>query len=294
MLSTLKLFSHLALERVSAQPLPRVPEPALVMDDPAQVDVFWQMGADGGVLSPIYLLLTVYAGCVMPAQGRVLDLACGPGNFLLELARQHPGCHFTGVDVAPNMLRLAETQRQRAGLAPIDWVQADIAELAGVPDASVDVVTCTLSLHHLADVAQLRQTMRAIRRVLKPDGRVFLVDFARLKRLSTLAFMVADQQAEQHELFSQDFMNSMRAAFTRDELQAAAAELGLPLAVHATALAPFMVVLQGPVRGQPDVAVRRVARARFAALKPMHQRQVSALANWFQGGGLTLPYRLRA
>ena len=46
-------------------------------------------------------------GTALPPQGAVLDLACGTGEFALELIRRFPDAAITGVDLTPEMLDLA-------------------------------------------------------------------------------------------------------------------------------------------------------------------------------------------
>lgn len=293
-MSGLAMMAHMLLERFSRHELTRVPEPDLLMDDPRQVDAFAESGDDDGPLAPIYLFLALHAGAAIRPGGVVLDLACGPGNQLIQLARLHPDAHFIGVDMAPNMLAQAERKLQREGLRNVSLREGDVRDLSALPDASVDTVTCTLSLHHLPDVVQLRGAMRAMRRVLQPGGGVYFADFGRLRRPATLRYMVQDRQSEQSPQFTADFMNSMRAAFSVQELSSAVQVLGTDVQRHQTALAPFMVLFRRAVSATPHSATMQVARARFQALSDSHQRDVRALSNWFSANGLPLPFTLQA
>jgi SAM-dependent methyltransferase len=74
-------------------------------------------GLDGPSI-PFYQALAREAG------GPVLDLACGTGFLTIPLAKL--GLAVTGVDLAPDMLRLA---RSKAASEPIRWVQADCRTL---------------------------------------------------------------------------------------------------------------------------------------------------------------------
>ena len=89
------------LERLSVRELQRIPEPSMAMDDPAQVDAFWESGQESGRLAPIYLFNALQTACVVRPGDTVLDLACGPANQLVQFARLHPHAHFVGVDQAP-------------------------------------------------------------------------------------------------------------------------------------------------------------------------------------------------
>jgi len=290
--STLRMMTHMALDGLSRQTLPRVPEPECVMVDPSQVRAYADSGEANGPLAPIQLFLAVHASVAMPQTGVVLDMACGPCTQLVQVARLNPGVQFVGVDASAGMLAQAERAVREAGLDNITLLSGDMCELRGLADASVDAVMCTMSLHHLPDTAALQAALRSAARVLKPGGGVYLADFGRLRRQATVDFLVHDRQAEQTEQFTQDFLNSMRAAFSVGELGRAVAELGGSVQTCQTALAPFMVLFRRPLRAQPDAATVRAARARFAALARHHQRDFMALSNWFAASGLPLPFSM--
>jgi SAM-dependent methyltransferase len=105
----------------------------------------------------------------------VLDVGCGTGTLALAArARVGPGCAVWGVDPSPQMIRRARHKARRAGLE-VEFREATIEALP-FPDAQFDLVLSTLMLHHLP--RSLRAPgVREMRRVLKPGGRVFIMDF---------------------------------------------------------------------------------------------------------------------
>jgi SAM-dependent methyltransferase len=98
---------------------------------------------------------------------RLLDAGCGTGQWAIGLARA--GCDVTGVDLAPEMLRRARANADRAGVA-IEWREGDIGNLAD-PDASFDAVQCRCALQFSPVPAGV---LREFRRVLRPGGRLFV------------------------------------------------------------------------------------------------------------------------
>lgn len=108
---------------------------------------------------------------------RVLDIGCGTGSLAL-VARRRVGTagSVVGVDPSPEMIERATRKAARAGL-DVRFERA-VAEALPFPDAHFDVVLSTLMLHHLPRPAR-QQCAREIRRVLKPGGRVMVVDFGR-------------------------------------------------------------------------------------------------------------------
>ena len=95
---------------------------------------------------------------------RVLDVACGTG-IAARLAAEAVGPQGTvgGLDPTPGMLGLARS----VSPAGIDWYEAP-AESMPLPDASFDVVLCSMGLQFFGDKVQ---GLREMRRVLVPGGR---------------------------------------------------------------------------------------------------------------------------
>ncbi len=99
-----------------------------------------------------------------------LDLACGPGTFLLAFA---PHVKFIcGLDLTPALL---ERARAAGAARRVSNAAFGCGEATALPwaDASLDLALSAYSLHHFADPARV---IRELARVLKPRGRVALVD----------------------------------------------------------------------------------------------------------------------
>lgn len=293
-MSALRMMMHMLLDRLTPRDRPRQPEPDLIMDEPMQVQAFASSGEADGPLAPIYLYLALQASSAIPRGGRVLDFACGPCNQLSLLARLHPETEFVGLDLSETMLDQARGTLDRQGLRNVRLVRGDMRTLDGFDDESFDGIFSTLSLHHLQTVADLQQATRSAGRVLRHHGGVFIADFGRLKRQATLDFLVHDREFEQTPVFTQDYMNSLRAAFSLDELEQAAASVSRGVQTHVTALAPFMVILRKRVSDDGlHHGLRHAAQEVFHAMSDSHQRDLLALANWFHAGGLPMPLSLR-
>ncbi|MDN0081918.1 class I SAM-dependent methyltransferase [Crenobacter sp. SG2305] len=286
------MMFHLLLERLSSSMLARVPEPQALMEDAEQTRAFMLSSRSNGVLNYIHFFHAVMSLPVIRPGDVVLDLACGPASQLLQIARLHPDAHFIGVDASTAMLALARENLAEAGLPNVSLQLGDISRLAGFADASIDCVLCTMSLHHLPDTDMLGLAMRQIRRVLREDGGVYLADFGRLKRRATQHFFAHDRIEMQSELFTVDFLNSLRAAFSLTELQQSVALLGRELHVYQTALAPFMLLFRSMARRQVDATLEQRVHDGYGRLNAGEQRDFNNLTRWFRPGGLSLPSSL--
>ena len=110
----------------------------------------------------------------------VLDVGCGTGTLAIAAkARVGTTGKVHGIDASPEMIARAGKKAGKAGLE-IDFWNASIEALA-FQDAQIDVVLSTLMLHHLP--RRVRENgLREIRRVLKPGGRLLVVDFGQSER----------------------------------------------------------------------------------------------------------------
>lgn len=108
----------------------------------------------------------------------VLDLGCGTGELTMTLARRvAPHGRVAGIDLANDLIAGARRKARRADLA-IDYRVGSVEQLP-FADATMDVVVSSLVLHHLAPEV-LARAVGEIRRVLKPGGRIFVIDFQSL------------------------------------------------------------------------------------------------------------------
>ncbi len=115
------------------------------------------------------------------APADVLDLATGSGDVAFALCRGLPaGTRITGMDFCQPMLDEAEGKKRegisrgRAAYAAIAFRQGDGIALP-LADAAFDAVTISFGLRNMAD---RRRSLSEMRRVLRPGGRVFVLEFS--------------------------------------------------------------------------------------------------------------------
>ena len=98
----------------------------------------------------------------------ILDVGCGTGIQLDLYRRDH--CSLHGIDSSPSMLELAKRRLGREA----DLRVGDASRLP-YEDGAFEFVTCTLVLHGMDHGARLA-AVREMKRVLKSDGRILLID----------------------------------------------------------------------------------------------------------------------
>jgi SAM-dependent methyltransferase len=296
--SPLKLLSlfgvvvrEIAARRATAAP--RVPEHELVMEQGPSVTAFVRAGRETGVTQPAYLLGATHASRLIEPGDTVLDLGCGPGTHLVALLDANPAARFVGLDLSDPMLRSARAFLAAYG-GRVELRRDDMSAASTVPTASIDVVVSTYALHHLPSLASLRATLATARRVLKPGGRVCLLDFSRLKRDASMHAIARLNADLQDPALTSDTLHSLRAAFTVDELADALRAAGLASTeVHAMAGAPVLALAHSPARRALRGEQVRALAARLEALPPRLQRDHASLASAFALGGLPrVPLRI--
>ncbi len=105
---------------------------------------------------------------------RVLDIGCGTGTLVVAIKQRHPDTQVVGLD--PDGRVLARATRKAEKVRANVQLDQGFADTLPYADGSFDHVFSTFTFHHLEGDQKL-PTLREIRRVLKPSGRLHLVDF---------------------------------------------------------------------------------------------------------------------
>lgn len=107
--------------------------------------------------------------------GRVVDVSCGTGNVLPLLAEARFRVRsYVGVDLSPEMLRVGLDKANGAAVRA-RFVAADAGRLP-LREGSFDTAVSASALHYWDDAAA---GLAEIRRVLRPGGRLLLLDWVR-------------------------------------------------------------------------------------------------------------------
>lgn len=253
------LLTTLLRELTTPERLVRVPEAAAGMDSAEAVSAFLRAGRPGGILSGVYAFYIENACRMIRPGDRVLDLGCGPAVLLHAISERNPQAHFTGIDLSPRMIEAAAAQLSRLRPANASVRLDDMTTLATFAPGSIDVVLCSMALHHLPCTAALRNAFLAIQRVMAPGARLFMADFGRLKSIRSVEYFVRRAIPPGEPVLYRDYLASLRAAFSREEFAGALPErLSREISIYSTIVSPMMIVLMSPFpdRDRKETAVR--------------------------------------
>lgn len=195
------------------------------------------LGGTRAVLSVVVPLLRA-ADAVQPIS--ILDVATGSADIPLALAaaaeREGRKVRIVATDREPAVLDVARAE------VDFDLITIEVADALALPypDASFDIVTLSLALHHF-DLDDALQVLREMRRV----GREALIvnDLERV-RLGYIGAWLAGNLLTRNRMTRNDAPLSVRRAYTRAEALAMAHSAGWH-AAHVRPVAPFRYLLTG-------------------------------------------------
>jgi ubiquinone/menaquinone biosynthesis C-methylase UbiE len=190
----------------------RTPEPEL-MDEQEQAAAYaaadWS-GSHGKIPGYFRERFPQFTG------GHVIDLGCGPADVTIRFVKAFPQVTAVGVDGSEAMLAFG---RQHVHAARLD---ARITfENRYLPDAALesrefDAVICNSLLHHIADPVRLWRTAVLCAR---PGAPVLIVDLLRPPDHETAVRLVNEHAQDAPPVLERDFIASLHAAYTVDEVQ---------------------------------------------------------------------------
>jgi ubiquinone/menaquinone biosynthesis C-methylase UbiE len=149
------------------------------------------------IIPPITRFLREHTG-----RTRLLDVACGTGNALRQLAAAHPDVQYYGVDLSPAYIR---TARKRLAHVPELALSVENGEHLPFADASFDIATSVYLFHELPRNAR-RNVIAELHRVVRPGGLVVLEDSAQLSESRAIESALRAFPGEFHEPFYADYL----------------------------------------------------------------------------------------
>jgi len=114
----------------------------------------------------------LHSDTAYPVGSTVLEAGCGVGAQTITLAQRSPGARFTSVDVSADSVAEAKRRSDAAGMANVEFRQADIFDLPFNAESFDHVFVCFVLEHLSRPVAALD----ALRRLLKPGGTITVIE----------------------------------------------------------------------------------------------------------------------
>jgi demethylmenaquinone methyltransferase/2-methoxy-6-polyprenyl-1,4-benzoquinol methylase len=107
---------------------------------------------------------------------KVIDLATGTGDMLIDLLREHLGItEATGIDISESMLEVCRRKLRKRSLLNRARISCGDASATPFPDDTFDAATMAFGIRNTPDASA---TLQEIRRILKPGATALILEFA--------------------------------------------------------------------------------------------------------------------
>lgn len=123
------------------------------------------------ILRDLRIFISEFSG--IKARDTILDVCCGTGEQVFYYVKK--GAIATGIDLDPNMLRLADRNRKKSGIKEASFQIADASNLP-FQDNIFDFSSISLALHPIEQTARDR-VISEMKRVVKEKGTLIFADF---------------------------------------------------------------------------------------------------------------------
>jgi ubiquinone/menaquinone biosynthesis C-methylase UbiE len=144
--------------------------------------------------------------------GHALEIGPGPGYLGLDWLKSTKETVLTGIDISPDMARLAEQNAREYGLSNRTKYVISSEDRLPFEDGTFEAVFSNGSLHEWEDP---RSTLNEMWRVLKPTGRLFVSDLRRDMMAFVKWFILLGSKPRE---IRPGFITSVNAAYTPKEL----------------------------------------------------------------------------
>lgn len=154
-------------------------------------------------------------------RGRLLEIGCGEGIFLLELSRANPELELVGIDNDAEIIRLGKQRVEEAKAKNISLVCRE-GDQAAFEDNTFDTIVC-INVFLNIDLGLIKRILAQMRRLCKPDGTVIFDFRNRLNPLLVLKYRLAPY-------YDKTIIGKQLNAFLPKDIFAALREAGFSVA----------------------------------------------------------------
>jgi len=141
-------------------------------------------------------------------RGSIVDVGCGPGFLVKELAKRSKSFTITGIDVSKQAIGIAKTNCK--GLKNANFKKGNAHSLP-FQDKSINLVVCRDSFHHFSEPSQVLKEMY---RILKVGGLLYIQDLRR-----DIPNYLLQHAIGRETVFQKLQYYSVRASYTTNEMK---------------------------------------------------------------------------
>jgi ubiquinone/menaquinone biosynthesis C-methylase UbiE len=202
-----------------------------VMNDSASVDAYTQATLSGGIGACILNKLEQNNSSLS-----IADIGCGNCGYYEQLVSNFPNASFTGYEASSLMLQKAAIATRNK---KVKLVNSFIPDLS-LPTQSYDLVISSLFLHQLADPTSCWNTIKQLGKI---GSKFAVLDLLRVEDSDACWDIVNGTVADASDVFKTDFYNTLRAAFTVEEIQQQLLDAGLIATIETQEIYPNCSVI---------------------------------------------------
>lgn len=150
-------------------------------------------------LLPVYQdnidhLLELIPQLELPDNPKICDLGAGTGNYICAMSDILPNASYVHVDMDKNMNDRAMIKYKNKGLSNVEVIENYI-ERVELPEGEFDLV---VSVNALNTTAPQLPVLRRMRKCLRPNGTLFLIDFGRKQRVLDWGWYILTNTLRKH------------------------------------------------------------------------------------------------
>lgn len=149
--------------------------------------------------------------------GKLVDIGCGSGNLIIQIAEKLPRLNLVGVDISSEILSFANKRAiEKKVDKKVEFKNGTVENLP-FPNNSVDFIISTFSLHHWLNPIK---AFKEIYRILKESGTFLIFDFRRDSRKFFYGFLTFITKVVAPKALKNinEPLNSIQASYTVDEI----------------------------------------------------------------------------
>jgi len=150
------------------------------------------------------------------SDGHFLDLGTGTARIPIILAKRVPNVQITAIDLSSNMLNIGQKHVNQAELTNRILLEKADAKNLPYTNQSFDGVFSNSIIHHIPNPSSV---ILEIKRVLKPQGLLYIQDLLRLESTMAIEKIVDTYAKDETQYQRKLFRDSLFAALTVDEVE---------------------------------------------------------------------------